>query len=590
MAVGAALALLAGLARGDAPAMQPATPTTQPQTHRAWLNLKPDKPISRPATPSNVYVIPIDGEINDITLTLLKRMSREAIAAGADMLILRINTWGGLVTSALDISSYIKSDEQMRKVWTVAYVAPKAISAGSLIAMAADEIVMLKNGRFGDCAPISMGGKLTGVEREKIESPLRQEFRDSAKHNGYDPLLAEALVTSTIAVYIVRNEQTGEELMVNQAGLEERTRPAPSPWRQTGTKMLADGLLARVMTDSQTGEARTVSDAEAERLGQPVPSSWVKVRTVVDEDRLLTMTDAEAMEYGFVKGIVTGDAGLREFYHVQGSWHEMHQDFGEVLAEFLCSMWVRAGLFLIMLLGIWVELHTPGVGLPGAVALGALALLLAGPYLSGLADWWEIGLILLGLLLIGLEIFVIPGFGVTGVLGIIFFLTGLIFAAIPPNFNPSSWQPWQGGADTMRFLRQSLMAVVVGLIGFMVGAVLLSRYLRRLPVVGRVFLRDVGDPRLKGKLVPTAPPNPPGSGLEHLITSPPVGSRERLGLQLGQEGEVVATLRPAGKVRFGKRTVEAVADGEFLEPGRRVRITRFVGNNVVVAPVGPGQA
>ena len=121
----------------------------------------------------------------------IKRRTEDALNQGATTIIYEIDTYGGRVDSALEISGYLMHEVSPRAL-TVAYVPTKAISAGALISVACNDIIMKKSTVLGDCAPIAMGGKLEGVEREKIESPLRTNFRASAKANHYPEALCEA--------------------------------------------------------------------------------------------------------------------------------------------------------------------------------------------------------------------------------------------------------------------------------------------------------------------------------------------------------------------------------------------------------------
>lgn len=544
----AGIALLLGSAIGQDvpfPSTQPVSVATTAPSNPLWPNHPTNKPISRPKAPQRVYVIPIRGEINDITMLNLERCFGEAREGGADMVIFRMDTPGGLVSSALDISHFIKSQ---RNIWTVAYVDPSAYSAGALISLACDEIVMRRNASLGDCAPIVMGGTLEGVEREKIESPLRNEFRDSADLNGYDPLLAQSMVSASMEVNELRNTLTGEH-------------------------RFADAEMTKKLL------------AEPGRI-QSWKSDWEKVRTVVEADRLLTMNDKEASALGFARAVFLNDSELRAHYNIQGELVELGFSWSEILAGVLASTAVRGILMVVLFLGIYAELNTPGVGLPGLVALVAFLLLICGPWLAGLADWWEVALMILGLVLIAIEVFVIPGFGVVGVLGILFFLAGLIFTFLPPNFDPATWRPFPYNQQTWSDFKAAVLVLLASLLGFAILAAILSRFLRRIPVVNKIFLGNEGSERLATALTPTAPPNPPGgSGLENMVLAEPPGAKSRSGLQLGQLGIVSAPCRPAGKVRFDKRVVDAVADGEFLDTDQNVRIVRFSGASVVVEAV-----
>src|SRR5262245_41738487 len=164
------------------------------------------------APSSKAVVVILRGTIDEVNKASLVQRVIEARSLGADTIILQINTYGGLVTSGLDISRFLKRQDDLH---VIAFVNEKAISAGAMIALAADEIVMEPAALLGDSAPIAIapGGSsattMGDTERAKAESPILEDFRASALRNGYDPLLAEAMVALGRTVHWVENEATG---------------------------------------------------------------------------------------------------------------------------------------------------------------------------------------------------------------------------------------------------------------------------------------------------------------------------------------------------------------------------------------------
>ena len=189
-AAGVLLAAAGGLihAAGESPAPAPPAADGQPAARRA-------------------VVITIDGQIDDYTKGVLVRRVEKARSLNADTVILQIDTYGGLVTSALEMSRYIKRQNDLH---VIGFVHDKAISAGAMIALACDELLMSPGATIGDAAPISISpsGRLEGLgpaERAKVESPLLADLYDSAVDNRHDPLLAEAMVAVGRVVYWVEN-------------------------------------------------------------------------------------------------------------------------------------------------------------------------------------------------------------------------------------------------------------------------------------------------------------------------------------------------------------------------------------------------
>ena len=149
---------------------------------------------TRPPRDAKAVVIPCKGMIDQALFYSIKRRSEIALTAGADYLIYQIETYGGLVDAADSIAKYLIQQVAPRG-HTVAYVTTEAISAGALISVSCQDIIMRENTTIGDAAPITMGGKLEGVEREKAESFVRAAFQRAAEANGYPPLLLKAMVT-----------------------------------------------------------------------------------------------------------------------------------------------------------------------------------------------------------------------------------------------------------------------------------------------------------------------------------------------------------------------------------------------------------
>jgi membrane-bound serine protease (ClpP class) len=272
------------------------------------------------------------------------------------------------------------------------------------------------------------------------------------------------------------------------------------------------------------------------------------------------MSASEAYAYGFNKEIVANVDALKQRYNL-GSVVRVEPNWSEGLAYWLTSMYVRGFLLFIILLGAYVEFHTPGVGVPGLVALICLAIFVAAPYLTGLANIWEIVLIGLGVLLILLEVFVIPGFGVPGIAGILILLLGLIATFVPDEPGRSFPLYIPSLPSTMHWLKVAIATVVSSMVASLVGMALLSKFLPRLPVFRALV-----------------PANPTPS--EVAVTDPYRGAA-----RVGDIGKADGPLRPAGKAHFGSVLVDVVTQGEYLEPNTQVEVVERRGNRVVVRAV-----
>ncbi|HWE92732.1 MAG TPA: hypothetical protein VG269_02055 [Tepidisphaeraceae bacterium] len=472
---------------------------------------------------ASAAVIRLSGEVDDFSRDALFRRFREAQAAGAKTVILEIDTYGGLVTSGLDISQFLRGQTA---VHTIAFVNSKAISAGAMIAMACDEIVMAPGSVLGDCAPIVLdqSGHMQGLplaERAKLQSPILRDFEDSAKKNGYSLAAAEAMVRVETSVYLVRNEQ---------------------------------------------GVEKAVDQPEYQRLvasGEWQPASGVS-NPVDGPETLLTVGPDLAGRLGLSKGIVPSPQALAadRGYTIVA---DLTPSFGDHLIEALNSGMARFVLLVVFMLSLYVAIHAPGHGAAEAIAIVSLGLLVGVPLLTGYAQWWEIGLIITGLALCAFEIFVFPGHGVSLVTGFLLVLFGLVMTFAGKDPGPS-WLPTS--AATWHHLRNGFFVVIGAMAASLVGGAYLQRFLPKLPLFRRLILTQVS-----GGTVPT----PAG---------PPMKAGDDVWPFLGTVGVASSDLKPGGVVRFpygaDTRTAPVVSAAGFVPEGTRVVVQEARGNRIVV--------
>ncbi|MDD5133832.1 MAG: hypothetical protein PHP01_00295, partial [Phycisphaerae bacterium] len=310
-------------------------------------------------------VITCTGLIDDGLYSSIKRRANTALENGANYIILEIETYGGLVKSADDISKFLTL-ELSEKAHTVAFVNTEAISAGAMISVSCRDIIMRKNTTIGDCAPILMGDKLEGVEREKQESFIRATFQRAAEANKYPPALLDAMVSRHKKVWQVKNTKT----KLNEFFEDEKL--------PNDTKLydLADKNL------------------------------------IVSENEILTLTAAKAKEYGIAREVVNDLNETLAFLAARDNMRfspnilRLEPNWSEQLVRMLNHPTLTGILFMVGLLGVYIELKTPGVGLPGMVAIICFAILFGSRFLVGLATWWEIAIFAIGLFLLTIEIFV----------------------------------------------------------------------------------------------------------------------------------------------------------------------------------------
>jgi membrane-bound serine protease (ClpP class) len=451
----------------------------------------------------SVYVIPVNGDVEPAMAAYIERAALEADTDTEAIIVLEIDTFGGRVDSALKI---VDTMTGIKGPTTIAYVKNKAISAGALIALSTNDLVMQPNTTIGDCAPISFTQEGPAMLGEKFQSPLRAKFRTLARRNGYPIALAESMVSAHLEIYEIK--MVDQTLYLNVTDLEGMT---------------AD---------------------EQEKI--------IAKKVVVAKDELLTMDDAEARTLGFSMMTASSipdmlnrlDIDDYQIIRLEPSW-------SEALARFLTS--IAPILMMIGMAALYAEYKAPGLGLPGLVGIICLGLVFGNQYIVGLADYTELILILLGLVLLGVEVFVIPGFGIAGVAGFICICLGMILS-FQDFVLPDPNMPWQGD-----ILLDNLTKVLGSfIVAFAAALIFLSYFFPRL-----------------GKLVK-------GPYLDTTLADSHADSHEAQEVKVGELGTAATLLRPAGKARFGERAIDVVTEGDFIEKGAKVKILAIKGNRVVV--------
>jgi membrane-bound serine protease (ClpP class) len=426
------------------------------------------KPLLGQSKAAIVYVAPVEGIIDLGLAPFVDRVLTEATQQGASAVILDINTFGGRVDAAVVIRDLLIN----AKVMTVAFVNRRAISAGALISLAAEKIVMADASTIGAATPVQIGqpGAPAQPVEEKTVSYVRKEFRATAESRKKPPLIAEAMVDSDVEI----------------------------------PGLIAKGKLLTLTTEEAI--KHKVADFRADSI-----------------EKLLAQLGLE-------------NAELRR---ASPNW-------AENLVRILTHPITSSLLITIGMLGIILELRTPGFGVPGALGIASLALFFWGHWLVQLAGWEELLLVGSGIFLLALEIFVVPGFGITGILGIAATLGGLSLSLV-------------GAGATWEFMLKAVGQVVFSLLAALIVSLFTLKYLPRLPF-GRQLILDTELPTGEG-----------------FVSAP----QSDLTWQ-GKTGRAVSPLRPAGIADIENQRVDVVSDGEFIETGAPIIVSRVDGNRIVV--------
>jgi membrane-bound serine protease (ClpP class) len=416
------------------------------------------------AQQKTVYVAYIDGEIDLGLAPYIHRVISEAEKNNADAIIFKINTFGGRVDAATQIKDAIISS----KILTIAFINNRAISAGALIALSCNKIVMVPGSSIGAATVVDETGKKVG---EKYQSYMRSEMRSTAERNGRRTDIAEGMVDERIII---------------------------------------PGL--------------------------------------VDSTELVTLTSEEAYKYKMADTVITDFKDVLIAFNLKNAEEiSITSNWAEDVVKFLNNPIVSSILIMIGFFGLMAEIKTPGWGFAGTIGVIALTLFFGSSYILQLASVLEILLFVIGLGLLLAEIFIIPGFGVAGISGII-----LIFASIFLSLLGS--KPFIDMEAVSIAIIQLSSAMLFALLGMFV----LVKYLPKSTRFNKLVLSE-------------------SEKAEHGFVSYP--SEKDL---IGKIGIAFTTLRPGGTAEFDEKRVDVVADSEYITQGTKIKVIRVEGIKVVV--------
>lgn len=367
------------------------------------------------------------------------------------------------------------------------FIDNNAASAGALIAIACKKIYMRRGANIG--AATVVDGNSGEAMPDKYQSYMRSIIRSTAESHGKD-----TIVSGKDTVY----------------------------------QWVRDPLIAEAMVDERT-----------------------HIPNVVDSGKVLTFTAQEAQKFGYCDGIaestnevITQYLGYNDYKLV-----EYKPTFYDNLKGFLTNPAFQALLIMIIIAGIYFELQTPGVGFPSIAAITAAILYFTPLYLDGLVQNWEIVAFIIGIIFILLEIFVFPGFGISGILGIIFIGGGLFFAMIDNHY-------FTFENVEIPDISRSILTVFSGIL---LGAFIILWLSSR-----------IGEKGMFRKIALTADLTDSES-VDHEI--------RRL---IGKTGKAMTVLRPSGKVIIDNEVYDAVSNQGFIDSGTTVTVVKFENMQVYV--------
>lgn len=474
-----------------------------------------------------------DRSIDQSTYIYVKFALDHFVKKKVRFVILELDTPGGEILSAFKITDLLQKLDMQHHIPVVAFLDNWAVSAGAMLAYSCRFIGILPSSLMGAAEPVILGkeGQMVSAS-EKINSALRAQFGNLASFYGRNPLLAEAMVDKDMII-VLRDHRI---IKLNSEDDVINTGPSPD--------VIISGRGKLVTLNSDQLMDYGVADFEVpyEQITQISDKEW-------DEGR-----------WSPSKLLVFQEPSLKKIPHATII---NYQDWRVTLFTILTHPVVASLLLIGLVIGFYIEINTPGFGIPGSIAVGCLALILLSSFASHAINWIEVLILAAGLILLALELFVIPGFGIIGILGIALTIVGLLALLLPGigelNFFNLASLKLLGTAFVKR-----LAWLLGGLLLSIVLIILMARfYSHRFFRFSKLVLTGEQE-REKGYV----------SGLK----------KEEIP-SIGSYGESVTPLRPYGKVHIGENLYDAVCSEDYLEKNQPVEVVKIEGNKVVVKPL-----
>ena len=371
------------------------------------------------------------------------------------------------------------------------FIDNNAASAGALISIACDSIYIRPGGNIGAATVVNQTGE---VMPDKYQSYMRSVMRATAEAQGKETFFED-----------------GNEL----------------------TRWKRDPAIAEAMVD---------------------PSTYIE--GIIDSTKVLTFTVREAIENNYCEGEATSVANLCELAGIKDYEIVQHEITAmDKIIHFLINPFIHGLLIMLIVGGIYFELQSPGIGFPLAAAIVGAVLFFAPLYLEGLADNWEIIVFIAGIVLIGVEVFVIPGFGIAGVSGIILLILGLTLSMIGNVVFDFQGVHLEGAFTALAIVVSSIFISII-----------LSIYISK-------------------KLLISSPLN------FLVLKSTQQKSEGFVSVDteavevVGKQGVAMTILRPSGKVIIDEEIYDAKADISYIEKGEKIEVIRFESGQVYVKKV-----
>jgi membrane-bound serine protease (ClpP class) len=504
-----------------------------------------------------VYYVPQFSDFQEISvheMLFLKKVLKDAEKNNVKAVIFEIDTPGGRVDVALKYVSILAKAH----VRTVAFVNAQAISAGMILALAADEIAINPGGTIGDAMPLQYSAK--GI-RPIVKKPKSESKKVSEEKSGKQ--------SEKIA-----EEKNTEEKDSEEKGSEEKQSVDKN--NENLSHQLKDLIKDfnefkkqnKSKNEKLSGEEKELVDQKfltvfykilqvlAEKHDRPVKviramaDPYQKLTLKKDgiehkETSPLTLSASEAKKLKVVDFICKTENDVKNALGLSECRTQViDKTPAFYFIYFLANPFVSSFLIILGILGLYIEAKTPGFGFPGGLGVICLSLFFVGHAGIGDSTWLPSAIFLAGIALIALEIFVVPGFGVTGISGIIAVIAALLLAF--------GWDNFELAVNTVGL---SIIIVTVAIF-------ILSIYLPKSSMMKRIALQTTHKSTEGFEAHPKPDPN-----------------------LMGAEGIAHSMLRPAGIAFFNDKRTDVTTEGDFIEKGEHIKVIKVDGMKVVVEKI-----
>jgi membrane-bound serine protease (ClpP class) len=495
-----------------------------------------------------VYFVPQFSDFKEISsqdMLFLKKTLRKAEKNKVKAVIFEMDTPGGRVDVALEyVSMLLKS-----KVPTVAYLNPQGISAGMIIALAADRIAINPNGVIGDAMPIQIrpDGIKPITDKDKRDSEKTAE-KDKAEKDGKDK----------------KPDNDIKDKKTNKDKIDDQYTPVVEKVLKEIQKLnRIDKDKDKDTEDSRIADQKTLTVffKILEVLAQKNDRPEKVVRAMADPYQRLTLKDdgldhqknspltlsaAEAKKLNVVDFTCSSKEELmKELKLTNCKVETVIKSPTEQIISFLAHPAVSGLLLILGIIGLYVEIQHPHFGVSGVLGLTALTLFFLGHVASGASDWGPMVICFVGLLLLLIEVFLIPGFGIIGILGISCIMISF-FAAFG-----------------MENIESAVSVISISLLVSSTLIILLTIYILPKSTIFKKIMLTTQNTNKSG-------------------FSSHVNNDVEL---LHKRGVAYSTLRPAGAVMVDGKRYDVVADGDFIQQGEAIEVIQVDGLKITVKKV-----